>query len=232
MAKISIGNAGKYTSTGSDFFTLKDDGDIAQVRLLYTDPEGKDMDFYLVHQIETEVNGRKVRKYVSCLAVDDEGRMHKDDCPLCKAGVKTQEKLFLQLYDETDGKLKVWERGKNFVGKIVSFLNRYGSLVERPIEIERKGKKGDTSTTYEMFALEKDGKGLDDFPEKIDVEGTFIVRASKQDMIDMVDGVYDWGGNNNEEPAPRRRDEEPRNTFEAQSPRRRASRRRVEDDDF
>ena len=225
MAKISIGNAGKYTSTGSDFFTLKDDGDIAQVRLLYVDPEGKDMDFYLVHQIETEVNGRKVRKYVSCLAVDDEGRMHKDDCPLCKAGVKTQEKLFLQLYDETDGKLKVWERGKNFVGKIVSFLNRYGSLVERPIEIERKGKKGDTSTTYEMFALEKDGKGLDDFPEKIDIEGTFIVRASKQDMIDMVDGVYDWGGNNNEEPVPSRREQEP--------PRReRSRRRRVEDDDF
>ena len=76
-----------------------------------------------------------------------------------------------------------------------------------------------------MFALEKDGKGLDDFPEKIDIEGTFIVRASKQDMIDMVDGVYDWGGNNNEEPAPSRREQEP--------PRReRSRRRRVEDDDF
>ena len=227
MAKISIGNAGKYTSTGSDFFTLKDDGDIAQVRLLYVDPEGKDMDFYLVHQIETEINGRKVRKYVSCLAVDDEGRMHKDDCPLCKAGVKTQEKLFLQLYDETDDKLKVWERGKNFVGKIVSFLNRYGSLVERPIEIERKGKKGDTSTTYEMFALEKDGKGLEDFPEKIDIEGTFVVKASKQDMIDMVDGVYDWGGDKETATpnvrAPRA--EEPRRE-------RRSRRQRVEDDDF
>ena len=76
-----------------------------------------------------------------------------------------------------------------------------------------------------MFALEKDGKGLDDFPEKIDVEGTFIVRASKQDMIDMVDGVYNWGGNNNEEPVPSRREQEP--------PRReRSRRRRVEDDDF
>lgn len=226
MAKISIGNAGKYTSTGSDFFTLKDDGDIAQVRLLYTEPDGSDMDFYLVHQIETEVNGRKVRKYVSCLAVDEDGRMHKDDCPLCKAGVKTQEKLFLQLYDETDDKLKVWERGKNFVGKIVSFLNRYGSLVERPIEIERKGKKGDTSTTYEMFALEKDSKGLDDFPEKIDIEGTFVVRASKQDMIDMVDGVYNWGGDNNEAPTSSIRQEE--------APRRERSsrRRRVEEDDF
>ena len=75
-----------------------------------------------------------------------------------------------------------------------------------------------------MFALEKDGKGLEDFPEKIDIEGTFVVKASKQDMIDMVDGVYNWGGDNNQAPAPSRREEEP--------PRRRASRRRVEDDDF
>ena len=90
MAKINIADAGKYTSTGSDFFTLKDDGDIAQVRLLYVDPEGKDMDFYLVHQIETEVNGRKVRKYVSCLAVDEDGRMNKDDCPLCKEKKKRE----------------------------------------------------------------------------------------------------------------------------------------------
>ena len=50
------------------------------------------------------------------IASDDEGRMHRDDCPLCKAGNKTQEKLFIQLYDEDDGKIKVWERGKNFVG--------------------------------------------------------------------------------------------------------------------
>lgn len=142
MAKINIKDAGKFTNVGSsEYFTLKDDGDIAQVRMLYTDPEGGDMDFFLVHQLEIEVNGKKIRKYVSCLAVDEDGHVHKDDCPLCKAGYRTQEKLFLQLYDETDDKLKVWERGKNFVGKIVSFLNRYGSLVERPIEIERKGKK-------------------------------------------------------------------------------------------
>ena len=217
MAKINIKDTGKFTSTGSEYFTLKDDGDIATVRFLYEEPDGSDMDYYLVHVVETEVNGRKVRKYVSCLAVDEDGRMHRDDCPLCKAGNKTQEKLFIQLYDEADGKIKVWERGKNFVGKIVSFLNRYGSLVAQPIEIERKGKKGDTSTTYEMFALEKDNKTLEDFPEKMNIEGTFVIKASKADMLDMIDGVYDFGGNINdlretrrEEQHRRSRQEEPR----------------------
>lgn len=204
MAKINIGNAGKYTSAGgSEYFSLKDDGDIAEVRFLYEDPSGQDMDYYLVHVIEIDDGGKyPKRKNVSCLAVDDEGRMHKDDCPLCKAGHRTQEKLFLQLYDETDGKLKVWERGKTFVGKIVSFLNRYGSLVDRGFEIERKGKKGDMKTTYEIFALEKDGKTLADFPEKIDVEGTFIVKATKAEMQQMVDGTYNWGGSKKQDEAP------------------------------
>lgn len=223
MAKISLNKAGQYSVQGntSEFFTLKDDGDIAEVRFLYEEADGSDMDFYLVHVIEIGEGKNKRRKYISCLAVDEEGRMHRDDCPLCKAGMKTQEKLFLQLYDETDGKLKIWERGKTFVPKIVSFLNRYGALVSRGFEIERKGKKGDMKTTYELFALEKDNKTLADFPQKIQIEGTFVIKASKADMIAMVDGTYDFGDKsaNKEEPK------------QEQPVERRGSRRRVAQDD-
>lgn len=77
-----------------------------------------------------------------------------------------------------------------------------------------------------MFALEKDGKELEDFPEKVNIEGTYVTKVSKADMIDIVDGIYDWGGNkahNDVEPAPSRRDE---------TPRRESRRRRVVDDEF
>ena len=208
MARINIKDAGKFSQVGNDFFTLKDDGDIAKVRFLYESPDGADMDFYLVHEVRYKnEQGREVRRYVSCNAVDADGHMHRDDCPLCKAGNRPQEKLFLQLYNEDEDKVQIWERGKTFVGKIVSFLNRYGSLVAQPIEIERKGKKGDQGTTYELFALEKDNKTVSDFPEKQNIEGTLVIKASKQDMIDMVDGVYDFGGGREEkeEPAPRAR---------------------------
>ena len=186
MAKINLTDVGKYTQTGSDFFTLKDDGDTARVRFLYDDPEGGDMDFFLVHEVE--IDGKK--RYVSCNAVDDEGRMHIEDCPLCKAGNQPKEKLFIQLYDEDAGVVKLWERGKNFVPKIVSLINRYGSLIAQAFDIERRGKKGDTNTTYELYALNKDNKTINDFPQKQELEGGFIIKASIQDMYDMIDGVY------------------------------------------
>lgn len=196
MAKISINKSGQYQqNSNSEFFTLKDDGDSARVRFLYSDPNGEDIDYFLVHEVE--IDGK--RRYVSCNAIDDEGRMHTEDCPLCKSGNKPKEKLFLQLFDEDDQKLKIWERGKNFVAKIITYLNRYGTLVEQPFDIERRGKKGDTNTTYELFALAKDGKHLEDFPEKQQLEGTYILKVSKQEMYDIVDGVYSASNNTPEQ---------------------------------
>lgn len=47
MAKIGIGNAGKYQSSGNGgYFSLKDDGDSAVVRFLYNQPDGSDIDYF------------------------------------------------------------------------------------------------------------------------------------------------------------------------------------------
>ena len=187
MAKISLANSGKYSSGATnDFFTLADDGDIARVRFLYEEPDGSDVDYFLVHEVE--VDGKK--RYAACLAVDDEGNLHPDDCPLCQAGYKRIEKLFLQVYVEDEDKVKTWDRGKTFVSKIMTYINRYGSLVAQPIEIERRGKKGSTNTTYEMFPLEKDGKTVADFPEKQDLLGTFILDLTPDECYQVLDGTY------------------------------------------
>lgn len=196
MAKISINKTGEYaTSGGGEFFTLKDDGDLATVRFLYDEKDGSDMDYFLVHEVK--IDGK--RKYINCLGVDDEGRMHPNDCPLCKAGNKPKEKLFLQLIDTTDNKLKVWERGQQFVPKIVSFINRYGSLVSREFEVERRGKKGDQKTSYEMFPLEQDNKTLEDFPQKNNLIGGIILEVTPNDMYDIMDGVYRLPNKENEQ---------------------------------
>lgn len=193
MAKISLANSGKYSSGATnDFFTLADDGDIARVRFLYEEPDGSDVDYFLVHEVE--VDGKK--RYAACLAVDDEGNLHPDDCPLCQAGYKRIEKLFLQVYVEDEDKVKTWDRGKTFVSKIMTYINRYGSLVAQPIEIERRGKKGSTNTTYEMFPLEKDGKTVADFPEKQDLLGTFILDLTPDECYQVLDGTYVLPGSN------------------------------------
>lgn len=194
MAKISLANSGKYSSGATnDFFTLADDGDIARVRFLYEEKDGSDVDYFLVHEVE--VDGKK--RYAACLALDEEGNLHSDDCPLCQAGYKRIEKLFLQVYVEEEDRVKTWDRGKTFVSKIMTYINRYGSLVSQPIEIERKGKKGSTNTTYEMFPLEKDGKTVADFPEKQDLLGTFILDVTAEDCEDILAGTYVIPGSEN-----------------------------------
>lgn len=188
MSRIALDNAGKFGSGSSnDFFTLKDDGDVAEVRFLYDQPDASDIDYFVVHEVE--VDGKK--RYVACNAVSEDGSsIIKDNCPLCLAEYKRIEKLFLQMYVESEDRVYTWDRGRNFVSKIQTYINRYGSLVSQAFEIERKGKKGDTNTTYELFALEKDGSTLEDFPEKQELLGTLILELTTEQMYDVVDGVF------------------------------------------
>lgn len=188
MGRMSMNNSGKFASQGNnDFFFLADDGDVASVRMLYDQPDGSDMDYYLVHEVE--IDGKK--RYVACNALSDDGNsLHTDNCPLCQAGYKRLEKLFIQLYIPEEDSVKTWDRGRNFVQKIQTYINRYGSLVNYPIEIERKGKAGDSNTTYELFVMENDGMTLEDFPEKQELLGTFILSVSYEDMESMANGTF------------------------------------------
>lgn len=191
MARININNSGKYTNNGgTTFFGLQDDGDVAKVRFLYDQEDGSDLDYYLVHQVE--LNGKK--RYVNCLAVQEDGTLDTHKCPLCQEGNMRQEKLFLQLYNEETDEVQLWERGKTFVPKIQSLINRKKHLVAQSIEIERNGKKGSQSTSYTFYPLEVDGKTLEDFPAKSDLLEKFIIDASVKDMEDIINGTYRIGG--------------------------------------
>ena len=147
MGRMSMNNSGKFASQGNnDFFFLADDGDVASVRMLYDQPDGSDMDYYLVHEVE--VDGKK--RYVACNALSEDGNsIHTDNCPLCQAGYKRLEKLFIQMYIPDEDVVKTWDRGRNFVQKIQTYINRYGSLVNYPIEIERKGKADKQVSVYQ-----------------------------------------------------------------------------------
>ena len=211
MARVSISKSGSFSSSSNnDFFALVDHGDSAIVTLLYDDPDGEDIDYFVVH--EAEVDGR--RRYINCLAISEDGEsLHPENCPLCENGYPRIEKLFLQLYNHDTEKVETWDRGRSYVQKIVTFINKYGSLVKQPFEIIRSGAKGDQRTTYEFLPERpEDSATLEDFPEKSDLLGTLILELNQDQMFDVVDGRFTLqeessnsrGSRRGSAPAPRR----------------------------
>lgn len=182
MARFDVNTADNYGGGGkSSFFSLKNDKDTAVVRFMYNSLE--DIQGYAVHEIE--LDGKK--RYVNCLREYNEP---VDMCPLCAARYKVVAKLFLMLYDEDAQEVKVWDRGKTFYSKLSSLCARYNPLVATPFEIERNGRKGDTSTTYETYAMETDNTTLEDLPEIPELLGTLILDKSFEELQFFLDNDY------------------------------------------
>lgn len=186
MARFGVNDADNYGgSGGSSFFSLKNDGDTARVRFMYNGME--DVEGFAVHEVE--IDGK--RRYVNCLRSYNEP---KSKCPMCAANNFQKAKLYIPLYDIDEDEVKIWERGKNFFQKMASVCARYASgnvpLVGHTFDIERHGKKGDTSTTYEIYETGSDETRLEDLPEKPEVLGTIILDKTAEDMEYYLEEGY------------------------------------------
>jgi hypothetical protein len=168
MAKLSIKDAlEKFKGVeNNEFFTLKNDGDSAVVRFLYdvstSDVDTEDLDAYPVHEVM--INGKK--RYIKC--------SQESDCEGCRKLGKPVLKMFAQVLDERDGKVKTWERGRTFVVDLIGYINKYGKLSGRKYEIVRHGKAGDQQTKYQMFPLDRDELSYAALQEK---------GVNKQDLV-------------------------------------------------
>jgi hypothetical protein len=163
---------------GTGYFSLKDDKDTAQVRFMYDRID--DIEGYSVHKVSVDGKDR----YVNCLR---EYNDPVDVCPFCKNRMYVTAKLFVPIYNEDTRRVQIWERGKKFYGKLSSILSRTvknnNSVASYLFEIERNGKKGDTSTTYEIYvAGGPDDTNLDNLPAVPDVIGSLVLDKSADDM--------------------------------------------------
>ena len=182
MARFNVNEVENYGGQGGGgFFSLKNDKDVATVRFMYNTID--DVEGYSVHEIQ--VDGKK--RYVNCLR---EYNQPLDDCPLCAAKFKVHARLFVILYDVESEEVKIWDRGKTFFSKLSSLCARYNPLVSTPFEIERNGKKGDTKTTYETYALDTDDVTLEDLPEVPELLGTLILDKSYEELEFFLDNGY------------------------------------------
>ena len=190
MARFGVNDADNYGGQGGGgYFSLKNDKDVATVRFLFDSIE--DVEGFAVHEVELE--GKK--RYVNCLK---EYGQPVDVCPFCANRMFTAVKYFIPLYNVETQRIQTWERGKKFGAKISSMCARYPHLVSHTFEIERNGKAGEQTTTYEIYETGMDENvTLDEF-DIPDVLGTLVLDKTPEEMDNfLATGSFDLndGGN-------------------------------------
>lgn len=154
MARINYEQLNEMSSGNSNemmrYFSLKDDGDEAIVRIMHD--SCADFDIVTAHKVN--VGGRY--RNVNCLR--EIGRPI-EDCPFCAAKISTSQVFYVHLIqyvkDET-GKVTptpvLWSRSaRQMSQKLNSLIEEYGPLSDCIFKIRRNGKAGDMHTTYEIL---------------------------------------------------------------------------------
>lgn len=182
MARFNYDTADNYGgSGGAGFFSLKDDGDQANIRYLYN--QLADIEGFAVHEIE--VNGKK--RYVNCL------REYGDpieSCPLCAERYKQIAKLFLYIWDEDTQEVKIWDRGKTYYKDLSALSANIKSFVGTVFQITRSGKKGDTGTKYTNWPLSTDDATLEEFPELTPILGSLVLDKTFEELDFFLDNGF------------------------------------------
>lgn len=179
MPRISVNDSENYQSSlNGEWFSLKNDKDVARVQFMMDNLD--DLDVFACHKVKI---GDKER-YVDCLRTYDEPI---DKCPFCAAGIPVKPVRFVIMYQHDDSKVKIWERGKNFIAKLQSLCNRYQPLSDYVFEIERNGKAGDMATRYEIFPMDRvDPVDLTEV-EKPELLGGLILEKDAEEMDIYLD---------------------------------------------
>lgn len=148
IAVSTMNTESNNNNSGVGFFSLKNDGDEAIVRIMHDSVN--DFDIITTHPITV---GGKYRS-ISCIR---EPRDPMDNCPLCKNGTKVQSKIFIHMIQyvtnapgQIEAKPVVWERSIGYATKLKNDIDEYGPLSNCIFKIRRNGKAGDMQTTYDM----------------------------------------------------------------------------------
>lgn len=208
MARVNWNDVENYTNNnGGNFFKLENDMDVARVRFMYNEVE--DVNGVVVHEVE-DSDGNK--RFVECKRAYNEP---VDNCPLCKARYKQFVKFYVPIYNIDKQEVQIWQRGRQFMNKIVGLFSRYPNLVSHTFEIERHGQKGDMKTTYEIFPVDGKDDGritLEDLPEIPEVVGNVVLDKSVEEMETYVNtGSFENGG-------VRRRESRQEETYQRRTP--------------
>lgn len=186
------------TANQVSFFGLKNNRDEAIVRFAFDTLD--ELEFVTVHNVS--ING----KYRKANCIRENLSDPVDKCPLCKANVPLQQRVFLKLIqynmDDRDasGKpsysAKVWERSANFAKTLQTYINNYGNLSEYVFKIVRNGNAGDMKTTYEimlcsptLYPTEMYARDFSAF-NNYTVVGTIVIDEDENGLRSILNGTW------------------------------------------
>lgn len=151
MAKINFNqiNTGSDSNFQVGFFSLKNDGDEAIVRIMHDSTDS--FDLVTTHPIQL---GSRYRR-VNCIR---DPRDPMDNCPLCKAGSKIEQRFYIHLiqYVKDDSgnvvaQATIWERSASYAVTIKNLIDEYGPLSDCIFKIRRSGEAGSMQTKYSIL---------------------------------------------------------------------------------
>ena len=152
MAQIRFDEIQEQNSNnrnGVGFFSLKNDGDEAVVRIMHDNTDT--FDIVSTHAIQL---GGKFRRVNCCRSPYDP----VDVCPLCASGNSSQHRIYIHLIQyerDENGKIiavpKVWERSVSYAKIIKDLITTYGPLSNVLLIIKRSGAAGSMDTKYSIM---------------------------------------------------------------------------------
>ena len=165
LQETAINNSNNNEGNNIKLFSLKNDGDVAVVRIMHDSVE--DFDILTTHKVKV---GDK-RRNISCIRNPYDP---VDACPLCKNQEKLQQRFYIHMInyvtDTQTGQVipvpVVWDRAATeYANKFKTLIEEYGPLSDLIFKIKRNGKAGDMSTTYEILMGNQSMYPIDKYPK-------------------------------------------------------------------
>jgi len=201
MSRVSVNEIDKIEGSNLDWFTLKNDGDVARVQFILNEYE--DIQVFVAHKVKPDGLNYDIK--VDCLRNYNDPL---DKCPLCEAGIPTTAAKFIGLYDLSDGKVKLWERGSRFIKSLKNYCDRYKPLRNFVFDIQRNGAAGSRDTTYAIFPV-PDAEPHDISQLTFDASGVGVREWTAEEMKTYLSTGKGPGNgdsaNSNDTPQPVRR---------------------------
>lgn len=178
------------TNNNIGFFSLRNDGDEAIVRIMHDSIDS--FDLVTTHPIQI---GGKYRR-VNCIRDPHEAL---DNCPLCRSGSKIQQRMYIHLIQyvrDDQGKItpqgKVWERAASYAVTIKNLIDEYGPLSNCIFKIRRNGKAGSMDTTYSILYSNPQVYRNEDYPkinnmfESYSAVGTAVLNKNFDEISEFI----------------------------------------------